>query len=280
MPNFSLGSQVEVFEALNKLDNSGESGRILQEIQRVLPRFTLRVGDLVALGTSMVRQRGSTLVQVPAPNPNSQDVTVSAEGRTGLRSCLRQYVHEYLDDVELPPHRNLSTYPRPPGVQTILLLGQLDEFYDSFPEWESKPEPFAVRREEKYLDAVHDELTVYLRKLSSEGKVKYTDLVASHLRFGVFRDQTPLQPGTRPETQRSHLGDEVRKQCDHLLEKGLKVMNQDRAPGVGELTAIELMDCWASMMTRACCWGAAHVFVEGETVPIAYYGSQLPVYIG
>jgi hypothetical protein len=28
------------------------------------------------------------------------------------------------------------------------------------------------------------------------------------------------------------------------------------------------------------CWGACHFFVPGERVPIQFFGSQLPVYIG
>lgn len=42
----------------------------------------------------------------------------------------------------------------------------------------------------------------------------------------------------------------------------------------------EVLDLWALMMLRALCWGACHFFVPGGRVPTAYYGSQLPVYIG
>jgi hypothetical protein len=41
-----------------------------------------------------------------------------------------------------------------------------------------------------------------------------------------------------------------------------------------------IVDAWVTMMFRAFCWGACHFFVPGERVPRAYFGSQLPVYIG
>lgn len=41
-----------------------------------------------------------------------------------------------------------------------------------------------------------------------------------------------------------------------------------------------IVDAWVVMVLRAMCWGACHFFVPGERVPIQYFGSQLPVYIG
>jgi hypothetical protein len=49
---------------------------------------------------------------------------------------------------------------------------------------------------------------------------------------------------------------------------------------IPHLPAELIIDAWVSMMLRACCWDACHFFVPGERVPTAYYGSQLPVYIG
>ena len=54
----------------------------------------------------------------------------------------------------------------------------------------------------------------------------------------------------------------------------------DLADGQDEVREEVLFDAWVVMLFRACCWGACHFFVPGERVPSAYYGSQLPVYIG
>ncbi|TVY73570.1 hypothetical protein LSUE1_G006755 [Lachnellula suecica] len=48
--------------------------------------------------------------------------------------------------------------------------------------------------------------------------------------------------------------------------------------GFVDKTAI--VDAWVTMILRALLWGACHFFVPGERVPIQYFGSRLPVYIG
>jgi hypothetical protein len=48
----------------------------------------------------------------------------------------------------------------------------------------------------------------------------------------------------------------------------------------GFVDRTDIVDAWVTMMLWALLWGAGHFFVPGERVPIQYFGSQLPVYIG
>jgi hypothetical protein len=61
------------------------------------------------------------------------------------------------------------------------------------------------------------------------------------------------------------------------LPKFIKVLKHGRSDKLDETLVVDL---WMMMMFKAFCWGASHFFVPGERVPIAYFGSQLPVYIG
>jgi hypothetical protein len=39
-------------------------------------------------------------------------------------------------------------------------------------------------------------------------------------------------------------------------------------------------DGWVIMLFRAYCWGACHDFVPGGQVPLEWWQSKLPIYIG
>ncbi|KAK5195893.1 hypothetical protein LTS03_002724 [Exophiala xenobiotica] len=259
VPNFIVGSRFEVSGALNVLDDSGESTAQLEEMYRLLPQFTLRAIDIVAMSTFM-----------------------------GFKFALRRFKETYMQHVKLS-HANAEVTCQPehvrslqlnPGVQTLLILEACSRLSDNFPHWDRETTPKGtVRRDIVYLDVLssyHKSMTNYLMILQNDFRLRYTDLLKFHIRFAIFRP--PLTPNsTRPETQKHAPGEDVRHQFDQIDK--IRDAYRRSHPGT-QISDLLFVDAWASMMFRACCWGACHILVPGERVPSEYYGSQLPVYIG
>ncbi|MCJ1381242.1 hypothetical protein MMC17_004351 [Xylographa soralifera] len=261
----TVGTQQEIVVALRKLDRSGESAATLAKILRENPDFHFRIGDICALTLGMIRLRGSGLVQVPAPSDSVYGVTTSSHGRRAFRSCLEAYIQQ---------HEQV-------GEQTRLVLKMYCDLSSTYPEWDKALNDFAeldeiwaVARNVDYLEKVHDifdALTEYLRELHRKHIIRYIGLLGIHIRLCIFcpsGETTPLAAEIPRYT------DDVERYFDQLPAISAAVRQ------FAALDEDQVVDAWVSMMLRAFCWGACHFLVPGERVPAAYYGSQLPVYIG
>lgn len=102
-------------------------------------------------------------------------------------------------------------------------------------------------------------------------------ILGVHIRFAIFREN-----GENDMQQVSNLNYEAdMKGYFEMWPKIFKGMKELDPPGFWGPQSEELLfDMWVSLLFRACCWGACHVFVPGERVPSSYWDSRLPVYIG
>ena len=265
VPDVTVGTQQETVVALRRLERSGESATTLARILRENPDFHFRIGDICAMTTGMVRQRGSILVQVPAPSDSIYGVTTSPHGRKAFKNCLEAYIKA-----------------RPQvGEQTKLVLNMLFNLSNAYPEWDrlglaaGSHEVWAVTRRIDYLEKVHDSFdtsTDYLAKMNQDAsQITYIGLLGIHIRLAVFcpdGETTPLA------AEIPQYADDVKRYFDQLPAIAAAARN------IVQIEEDMVVDAWTTMMLRAFCWGACHFLVPGERVPTAYYGSQLPVYIG
>jgi hypothetical protein len=266
LPDFTLGTQPEVITALSFLDRSGASSAALTKLLKENPEFRFRVADLVALTTDEVRLRGSKLVQIPAPSDNVRGVTTSTFGRRAFRRCLEEYVVVHHGDV---------------GVHTQEALQICDDIGKKFAAWDYTDEfgvdeeQWVVTRDSQYLDLVSDHLK-YLTGLINSWEQQYPDfrylnLLGIHIKVAMFSEdgETSMLRNWENDYHADVRG--YFKLLPIILEEMKKTGFYDRQL---------VVDAWVVMMLRAFCWGACHFFVPGERVPIQYFGSQLPVYIG
>ena len=124
-----------------------------------------------------------------------------------------------------------------------------------------------VRGDKEYLDAVHrcyNDLAHYFRQ---ETRYKYVNLLSHQIRQCIFRPSSRLLQRYSSEEEVSHWFREMERVGDDV-----KI--------AGSISKEEVLEAWNAMMFRACCWGACHYIVSGESAPATYYGSQVPVYIG
>lgn len=272
IPDFVVGTQQETITALRTLDSSGRSASASKALIRDNPDFHLRMADIVAMTIGMIRLRGTSLVQVPAPADNVFGFTTDPNGRRAFRTCLEHYVAKHNVPVD---------------AQTQLALKTCCELSKAYPEWDTVKEvsdlaeTWAVRRSVHYLDAVHNHftsLTAYLEICDHDrSSFKYLSLLGLHIRLAIFRlEGDTFQPRGETDPQRE-LAPDYGADMEGYFAQLPKIVDMMQMQG---LDAKLVVDTWTSMMLRACCWGACHFFVPGERVPTAYYGSQLPVYIG
>ncbi|KAJ5377527.1 uncharacterized protein N7496_004936 [Penicillium cataractarum] len=258
VPDFTVGTPQEIAIALDSLDTSGQSFAILRDMQIKDPDLRFRVADIVAMSASMIHHRGSDLVQIPAPSDNVNGFTTSPVGRRAFRSCLESYVKN---------HAHV-------GLKTKEVLQTCRELKNRYTEWEGQGQSWIVRQRPIYLDTLDSQvesLTTYLGNLARDkAPFLYINLLGAHIRFAVFRSDGETSP---MKAEAPNYKEDMKGYFDQLPE----IVRHMETTGVKSLDAI---DAWAAMMLRACCWGACHFFVPGERVPMAYYGSQLPVYIG
>jgi hypothetical protein len=126
--------------------------------------------------------------------------------------------------------------------------------------------------------------TNHLRELErSEENFSYLGLVATHLNTymsvpAVVSDYDGVDAGSKMlEMQAEMITAPYDQQVVILFEHFPRLKYRLISLNFG--TEDFILDVWAIMWVRAFAWGLCHFFVPGERVPVAYYGSQLPVWI-
>ena len=265
LPDLTVSTQSEIVTALGYLDRSGASSAALSKILRENPEFRFRVADIVALTIHPVRWPGSHLVQVPAPSDNMQGVTASSVGRRAFRQCLEEYIVVRNGDVGIHTQQALDI---------CYEIGTKYAAWDHTDDYSTQDEQWIVTRDPRYLDVVQerlDSLTTFLNVWEQAHSFRYHNLLGIHIRVAMFADggETCLQ---------QNLGTDYKADVDGYFKQLPKIVEEMKKTGFHNQQMI--VDAWVTMMLRAMCWGACHFFVPGERVPIQYFGSQLPVYIG
>jgi hypothetical protein len=266
LPDLTVSTQSEIVIALSYLDRSGASSASLNSILKENPDFRFRVADLVALTTKVIRFRGSNLVQIPAPSDNVYGVTTSPIGRQAFRKCLGKYIIEH--DGEFGDATSK-------GLKICHDIGRAFKTWDEATDLDSGSEEWVVTRDVEYLDVVHAHIPALTDVLEDMEKAnanfQYRNLVGAHLKHAAFCDNGETSMLRNWGTDYRADVEGYFKHLPLVLDEMKKMQCDDRKL---------IIDAWVTMMLRAMCWGACHLFVPGERVPIQYFGSQLPVYIG
>jgi hypothetical protein len=263
IPRFTIGTSDEIVASFGILDESGRSALRLRDLLRDNPGYNPRMGDLVAMTMGMVRLRGRSHVQVPAPSENMLGFSTSSRGRRAFRLCLEEYVSN--GNYEM-------------GPQTEVVLSACQHLSETWKEWESERLDYAedvpLRLMPDYLDAIHDEYDKLKKWIIHQKGPIYRTVLGAHLRHAIFRENGQMSTFAGPSPYPNYEAD---------VEAYFAVwptILADLSDGKEDYHAKILFDTWVVMLFRACCWSACHFFVPGERVPSEYYGSQLPVYIG
>jgi hypothetical protein len=265
LPDVTVSTQGEIITALGYLDRSGTSAAALTKILRENPEYRFRVADIVALTTRPARLPGSHLVQVPAPSDNMEGVTTSSVGRRAFRQCLEEYIVVHKGNVGHYTQQALDICHE---------IGTKYAAWDHTDDYTTQDEQWIVTRDPQYLDVVQerlDSLTKVLNQWEQAHSFRYHNLLGIHIRIAMSAD------GGGTSMQRN-LGTDYKADVDGYFRQLPKIVEEMKKTGFHDQQMI--VDAWVSMMLRAMCWGACHFFVPGERVPIQYFGSQLPVYIG
>lgn len=265
LPDLTVSTQAEIVTTLSYLDRSGTSSSTLTRILKENPDFHFRVADLVALTIGPIRYKGSCLVQVPAPSDNVHGITTSSIGRRAFRLWLEEYIVVHQGDVGLHTHQ---------ALQFCQDVGTKYAAWDHNDEYSSQDEQWIVTRDPRYLDVILAHcihLTEVLHSWEQEHSFRYINLLSIHIRIAMFAE------GGETSMPRNW-GTDYKADFDGYVSLLPKVIEEMRKTGFYDRQMI--IDAWVMMILRAMCWGACHFFVPGERVPIQYYGSQLPVYIG
>jgi hypothetical protein len=265
LPDLTISSQQEIVIALGYLDRSGNSSAILSKILRDNPDYRLRVADIVALTIRSARLPGSHLVQVPAPSDNMQGVTISSVGRRAFRQCLEEYIVVRNGDVGTYTHQALDI---------CYDIGTKYAAWDHTDDYSTQDEQWIVTRDPRYLDVVQDtlmSLTILLNEWEQAHSFRYHNLLGIHIRMAMFAEGGET-------SQLQNMGTDYKADVDGYFRMLPEIVEEMKKTGFHNQHMI--VDAWVTMMMRAMCWGACHFFVPGERVPIQYFGSQLPVYIG
>ncbi|KUJ22651.1 uncharacterized protein LY89DRAFT_306881 [Mollisia scopiformis] len=265
LPDLTISTQAEIVKSLSFLDRTGVSSAALSKMLKEDPEFKFRAADLVALTTPPARCLGSSLVQVPAPSDNTLGITTSSTGRRAFRQCLEEYIVVHRGEVGMPTQR---------ALQICQEIGTHFAAWDHTDEFSKQDEQWVVMRDPKYLDIVqghlHD-LSLMLNEWEQDHTFRYINLLEIHIRMAIFSENG------ENSAQRVWVTD-YKADVDGYFRLLPKIVEEMKTTGFYDRQMI--VDAWVTMMLRAFCWGAIHFLVPGERVPIQYYGSQLPVYIG
>lgn len=265
LPDLTVSTQNEIVSALSFLDRSGLSSVALTAILKENPEFRFRVADLVAFTLPSIRFRGSSLVQVPAPSDNMRGVTTSSIGRRAFRQCLEEYITTHKGSIGAPTQE---------ALQICQALSAKYAVWDQTDENSLQDEQWIVTGYSEYLDLVDgyfNTLTAQLCQWQGKHAFRYLDLLGVHIAEAMFCKDGETSAARSFSTNYQADVEGYFAALPNIILK-MKTMGVDDSQVV--------VDAWVTMMMRGMCWGACHFFVPGERVPIEYFGSQLPVYIG
>jgi hypothetical protein len=257
------------------------------------------VSDLLAIAAPLMYRPDLGLVGVPSPTslPIFQGVTSHEEG-------FKEFSHQVLE---------LTLSPNLAKNSPLLWVRETEQSLTKMnTEWINGIDP--IDRQYFLLSAAHNaylQTTSFLSPTNQPGGKSpfFRFLVSNHLRYLIrhFEDAytkletdifTPQQADPPIQAQTSSLASRTLA-GHHPLKLGMATyfaclpglldqMEREIAsggmPGLrvpeGCWSREELMAGWVVLVFRAMLWNRCHYLVQGQTVPVQYCGSQLPIYIG
>jgi hypothetical protein len=230
--------------------------------------------DIIGMVAPMIRVRGSSVIQVPAPSNYYVGLTYEREGFKVFHHRLSQLIESRTRE-ELP----VST-------RTRWVLDRYEYLDKTFPRlWEDHREANRTinSRPLDFLEAIHDcwdETTAYFLKQQADGAFEYRHLIVGHINRAVRWYYDSTEEGVKEHGEEETfdlvrwiaLGmhqyfDTLDEFARHMARKGCK--DHDLA-----------IEAWLMLMMRAFCWHRAHFMVKGSRVPSEFYESRMPIYIG
>jgi hypothetical protein len=189
IPTFDIGTEEEVFDTLNRIDNTGNSASTLRRILESNPKATLGFSDLIPMAAPMIRRKYSTVIRVPMPTDFAAGLTYRQEGFVVFYHRLQAYIktHGGIEGVSL---------------QIKWILEAYQSLKAKYPEWED--DILAGQRTndrgKAFLADLHafwDATTGYFVELQRTygtypKKFRYYDLMCSHIRHAIrfYEDAT------------------------------------------------------------------------------------------
>ncbi|MCJ1367865.1 hypothetical protein MMC16_007001 [Acarospora aff. strigata] len=277
LPTFKMGTIDEVYATLNILDPSRKASRKVSDVRGIEPRCTFGFSDLIPLAAPMMHIHGCSVIRLPVPTEYCVGLTCHEEGFVIFYHRLQTYMAEA---------------QHPISDQTTWVLQQYESLQSSYPEWENEglanSQPNS--RSDPFLEKTHrcwDAATEYFVTLHHTNRLRYADLVASHIAHAV-NYWGDAWSRIREGKAREHYGfrdwsaEGMHLYWDYLPDI-VAEMRRRGFRGDDEL----VYEAWITMMFRAFCWSRCHFLNPGTEMgpdegrlPSRFWESKLPVFIG
>ena len=287
IPDYKLGTEEEILATLRDVvDPSHEAADRIKGILGANPGWTPGISDIIGLACPMLRICYSSLVRVSQPAGYAVGLTQQQEGFVVFRNRLKDLIAER------------EARDEPVSPQSRFIYNQYEELHQNYgDQWEDEHvcnKMLSNPSTTEFLDVLntkHAATTEYFRDLMGRfngrgekaQEFKYADLMYSHIRHAVNYFPEALERlNASPPRGRDHYGMRVAgwiTEGAHIYFDNIpKIINDMRDKGFDQPQIVE--EAWLTMMFRAFLWHRSHLMVEGPRVPSAYWGSNLPVYIG
>ena len=271
VPDVGLTDENGAVDTMRRLGCSMAAVDELKSIFAGNEHWTPGFSDIIGMAAPVLRVRGSTLVQVPAPAKYWAGLTCEREGFMIYHHRLQGMIGDRKGRDEEP------------SPQMNWLLQQYEQLRDGFGVWEEhRPSDPSQARSIDFLEHVHDRwdaTTRYFLNLQDDHGLPYLDLVTCHIEHAVFwwkhsRDKNESFDAREHFDTVAWISDGMHMYFDDLPAM-VQWMNRRQ-----KHDEHMLVEAWLTLVFRAFCWHRLHSMVEGPTIPSSFYRSRMPVYIG
>lgn len=275
LPSFHVGTNEEVFDTLWKIGPEGRAVDSLQKTQNKQKGYLHGFTDIVPMISPWLCQGSDPILNwYPQPMRSTLGLTWFFAAYKIFERKLGQWICEH--SKAEAEHLNKAKWVHDSYQKLQTTWGN---------EWDGISEGLD-RREPKFyveLEKLYNETTKYFLQLNKNGRLRYMDLVCSHLREAPrsFVDALwALDNNKKVETtspadvkkwRAAAMGFYWKYLPDHV-----KYM-KGRGYSDGDLIEV----AWIVLVFRAMLWMRAHIpRQEIPLLPSQYYGSRLPIYLG
>lgn len=264
---FHIGTPNDVYKTMNALDPTKQATACLKHMEPKNVFFGFH--DIIPMVAPWMRQPKSRINRLPKVAP-------SVIGSTFFHARFQVF------------HARLQAHPNPTKYMRQVLK-RWDELRAWNPLWDEISQ--VELRPLGFLDLVEDcyrETTTYFQKIRKQ--LPYLELVKAHLSRAPFAKQEAQsrirqndakasfrrnRPAV-PNVNENNWGPESMHVYWEYIEDHKKTLKEQTH---GDVALVE--EAWVMLMFRAFLWQRCHHFdVRQDPLPAAYYGSQMPVYIG
>ena len=282
IPIFKLGTADDVYTTMDMLDSTGKANSKLRDMNSLIvekwdAHCMYGFSDIIALAAPMIRYRLSTIIKVPMPAEYCSSLLSYKECFVVFRNRLKECVGARSADV--------------PFEQTDWVLEQYERLKARHSQWENQAEKSSRvnDRDLNFLEEVHDcwdATTDYFVQLQEKHRLRYLDLMASHISHAVnyWTDAWQrLKVGNARDNYNLRL---LEAEGAHVYFDYLPLIVEDMRRKGFEGPEKLVHEARFTLMFRAFCWWRCHSLHPGEVpshkgspLPSRYRDCHLPVYI-